>query len=143
MKKIAIFFLILVIIVVLMFYMFINYQNKESEAKKENQYYESLLDKEINGLEIATILNKTIDKNNINEVSKDDKGYYIENDDSIKIDIKFIDNDKTYSMENLYSGGIEQFTSYYGKIKFKCTKIEYHEENKKVKYLLFEQVTIY
>lgn len=143
MKKIALFLLIIVVIVVIVAYMVIAYQNKQSELKKENQYYESLLNKEINGLDIATVINKTFDKNDKEEVKKDNKGHYIEDNNSIKIDIKIIDNSKVYSMEDLYSGGIDKFTIYYGKIKFKCTSIDYHKENGKVKYLLFEQITVY
>ena len=52
-----------------------------------------------------------------------------------------LDNEKTYNMETFYGGGMDKFVQYYNEIKFKCTKLEYHKETKKVKYLLFEQVT--
>lgn len=143
MKKIAIFFFIIITIVVTIIYMYIDYQNKQNEAKKENKYYEDYLNKEINGLEVATIINKVIDKNNKLEVDKDERGYYIEDKNSIKIDLRMIDTDKIYKMEDIYNGGINKFTSYYGQIKFKCTQIEHHEESEKVKYMLFEQVTTY
>ena len=143
MRKIAIFFFIIVAIVVAVVYTYLDYQNKQNEVRKENKFYEDYFDKEINGLEIASIINKVINKNDKTEVNKDEKGYYIEDKNSIKIDIKIIDNDKTYKMEDLYKSGMDKFTSFYGQIKFKCTKIEYHEENQKVKYLLFEQTTIY
>ena len=142
MKKIAVFFLIIVIIVVAITYMYIDYQKGKETLKKENQVYESYLNKEINGLDVTSVINKAVDRNTKNEVSKDSNGYYIEDENSIKIDIKIIDTDKTYSMEEIYKGEMNQFASYYGNIKFKCTNIEYHEKNGKVRYMLFEQVTI-
>ena len=51
------------------------------------------------------------------------------------------DNDTTYDMETLYAGGMEKFVQYYNEIKFKCTKIDYHKSNGKVKYLFIEQIT--
>ena len=51
------------------------------------------------------------------------------------------DDDSTYKMEMFYKNGIQNFIKYYGNIKFKCTKIEYHQVTKKVKYMLFEQIT--
>ena len=52
-----------------------------------------------------------------------------------------LDNDKTYTMETIYNGGMDKFIQYYRDIKFKCTKIEYHKLTGKVKYMLFEQTT--
>lgn len=141
MKKIAIFFLILVVVVVAITYMYIDFQQKQATIKEENQFYEYYLNKEINGLELSTIINKVVDTNTKNEVDKDDKGYYIENENSIKIDIKIIDNDTTYKMEDIYKGKISEFAAYYGSILFKCTNIDYHNENGKIKYMLFEQIT--
>ena len=109
MKKLAIFFLIVVIIVVTITYMFIDYQKKQERLKQENQVYESYLDKEVKGLDIATIINKVEDNNTKNNVKRDSKGYYIEDENSIKIDIKFIDNDKTYKMEEIAKGEIMTF----------------------------------
>ena len=75
-------------------------------------------------------------------MSKDNKGRYIDNEsNSIKIDIKMLDNDKTYTMETLYSGGMDKFVQYYNEIQFKCTNLEYHKTTNKVKYMLFEQIT--
>ena len=38
-------------------------------------------------------------------------------------------------MEDIYKGKISEFASYYGQIVFKCTNIDYHTENGKVKVL--------
>lgn len=142
MKKIALFFLIIVIIIVGMSYMYLNYKAEINNAKKDNMQYESYYNKEILGTELTTIINKAIDNNEIKEIQKDENGIYINNDkNSINIDIKIIDNDKTYNMETLFVGGMYNFVKFYGQIKFKGTKIEYHKSTNKVKYLLFEQIT--
>lgn len=142
MKKLAIFFLIVVIVIVGISYMYLNYKANYYEAQRENKQFESYDGQEIYGVELTTIINKAIDNNQNNQVQKDNKGKYINNDNnSIQIDIKMLDNEKTYTMETLYSGGVDKFVQFYGEIKFKCTKIEYHSVTNKVKYMLFEQIT--
>lgn len=142
MKKIAIFFLIIVIIVVGISYIYLNYKANYNNAKKENMQFDSYYNQEIYGAELTTIINKAMNQNSINEIEKDRKGKYIDNDNnSIKIEIMMIDNDETYDMETLYGGGMDKFVQYYSQIKFKCTKIEYHKYTNKVKYMLFEQIT--
>ena len=142
MKKIAIFFGIIVFIVVAMFGIYINYKNNYNVIKRENRQFESYYNEETYGTNLASIINKAIDSNIKNNIDKDKNGKYIENDiNSINIDIKMIDNDKIYNMEKIYKGGISTFTSYYSQIKFKCTKIDYHQKTGKIKYMLFEQIT--
>lgn len=143
MKKLAIFFLGIVIIVVGISYMYLNYKSSYNEAKRENMQFESYYNEEIYGTDLATIINKAVDNNETNEVQKDNKGKYINNDNnSINIDIKMLDDDGTiYNIEKIYNGGTSTFVQYYSQIKFKCTKIEYHQKTNKVKYMLFEQIT--
>ena len=142
MKKLAVFFLIIIIIVVGISYLYMNYKANYFNIKKANKQFEDYYEKEIYGADIATIINKAIDNNEKNEVQKDNKGRYIDNKkDSIKIDIKMLDNDKIYTMEVFYSGGMDKFVQYYNQIQFKCTKIEYHESTNRVKYMLLEQIT--
>lgn len=142
MKKLAIFFLLVIIIVAGMYYMYLDYQAKEKTAKRENYEFDSYYQKEIFGTELTTIINKAFDRNTNNEVQKDNKGKYIDNNtNSIKIDIKMLDNDKIYDMETLQGGSMEKFVEFYNQIQFKCVEIKYHNSTKKVKYLLFEQIT--
>lgn len=142
MKKLAMFFLIVIIIIVGIFYLYLDYKANYYETKKANRQFESYEGQEIYGAELATIINKAVDNNQNNEVAKDEKGKYINNNtNSIQIDIKIVDNDKIYSMETLYSGGMDKFVQFYSEIKFKCTKLQYHKATNKVKYLLFEQIT--
>lgn len=142
MKKIALFFLIIIVIIVGISYMYLNYKVDFFNTKKENMQFESYNNKELNGAELATIINKAIDNNETNEVQKSNKGKYIDNEsNSINIDIKMLDNDETYNMETLFLGGMDKFVQYYSQIQFKCTSIEYHKSTNKVKYMLFEQIT--
>lgn len=142
MKKMVIFFTIVVIIIFFIFYMYLGYKNNHIKIQEENKLYESYYNEETNGNNLASVINKAIDNNNRNNISKDNKGKYIENDEnSINIDIKFTDNDEIYNMEKIANGDIANFVEYYSKIKFKCTKLEYHNKTGKIKYMLFEQIT--
>lgn len=142
MKKLAIFFLIVISIVVGISYMYLNYKTNYYTIQRENKQFESYEGQEIYGAELTTIINKAVDNNENNEVQKDNNRRYINNDsNSIQIDIKMLDNDKIYTMEILYYGGMDKFVQYYSDIKFKCTKLEYHATTHKVKYMLFEQIT--
>lgn len=142
MKKLAVFFLIIVIIIVGISYMYLSYKANYHEAQRENNQFESYYNQEFYGADVATIVNKAYDSNLTNSVQRDDRGNFIENDTtSIKIDLKMLDTDETYNMETIYKGGMDKFVQYYGSIKFKCTKIEYHNKTQKVKYMLIEQIT--
>ncbi len=142
MKKLAIFFLIIIISIVGISYLYLNYKSNYNIAQKENRQFETYNGQEIYGTELTTIINKAIDNNQNNEVQKDNKGNFIGNDsNSIQIDIKMLDNEKTYNMETLYNGGMDKFVQFYSEIKFKCTKLDYHRVTNKVKYMLFEQIT--
>lgn len=142
MKKFIIFLVIILIIIATVSYIYLDYKVSYDIAKKENYQFESYYNQEIFGPDVATVINKAVDKNSTNNISKDNKGNFIENNtNSIKIDIKFLDDDKTHKMEEIFNNGIGTFMQYYSQIKFKCTKIEYHESTKKIKYMLFEQIT--
>ena len=142
MKKIAIFFLTIVIIVVGIGYLYLNYKSNYYTAKKENSQFSSYYKQEFYGSDVVTLINKAYDNNLTSSVERDKKGKFIENKtNSLKIDIKMLDVDKTYDMETLYIGEMDKFVQYYNQIKFKCTKIEYHKSTGKVKYMLIEQIT--
>lgn len=142
MKKIAIFFTIIILIVAGIAYMSINLKINNAQIDKENAFYENYYKREITGGEVATLINKAIDSNTKNEIPKDKKGVFIENEsNSIKIDFKMLDDDKIYNMEVFHKNGIMNFVEYYRNIKFKCTQIDYHEQTKRVSHMLVEQIT--
>ena len=142
MKKFIIFFAVSIIIICIIYYIFINYKANYNVAKISNLEFENYLNKELYGTDVSTLINRAVDNNEKNSVQKNNKGIYLNNDkNSINIEIKMKDDDSTYKMEMFYKNGIQNFIKYYGNIKFKCTKIEYHQVTKKVKYMLFEQIT--
>lgn len=142
MKKIAIFLLIIIGMVSTISYLYLNSINNQRIAQKENIKFEIYKDEEITGAEVTTLINKAINSNQQNEIEKDKKGRYIDNEtNSINIDIKFIDDDVTYNIEKIYNNGMDKFLTYYRDIKFKCVDVQYHDKTQKIKYMLFEQIT--
>lgn len=142
MKKFVIFLVIVVAIVCAISYMYLNFIANRNTAITENMPYETYLNREIFGSDLASVINRAINDNNKNNVEKDEKGIYIANNtNSIKIQVKITDNDTTYDMETFYNNGMDNFIKYYNQIKFKCTNVEYHEATNKIKYMLFEQIT--
>lgn len=140
MKKTIILIICFVIIIISIFGVkYFNYRAEINRIKQYNLEYENYLNKQILGTELTTFINKATDNNEKNKVSKDSKGFYIQNDtNSIEIEIKITDNDTTYKMETLYNGGMVNFVQNYNSILFECSKIEYNKLGK-VNYLLFEQ----
>lgn len=142
MKKIFLFFAMIIIIICGISYMFLNYKANYNISKKANLEFENYLNVEVSGIDLVTVMNRAIDSNERNEVEKNKKGIYQDNENnSISIEVKITDNDTIYQMETFEKSGMQNFLTYYGNIKFKCTNIKYHQTTKKVKYMLFEQIT--
>ena len=142
MKKFIVLFSIVIIIVAVVAFNYINYTNNQNEVKRYNLELGKNYQKEIYGIDLTTTINKVINNNEKTNVEKNQQGRYINNNsDSINIDIKMIDLDRVFTMEELYNGGMEQFVQYYGNIQFKCTKIEYHKKTGKISYMYYEQIT--
>lgn len=109
--------------------------------KKHNSQYEYYLGKSIYGTEVATIINKVVNENETNNVQKDEKGFYVDNNEnSVKIEIKMNTNGKTYQMETIYKNDITKFVENFNLVKFNCIKIEYHKNTGNVSKLYFEEV---
>ena len=142
MKKFIVIFIAVIIVLLSLIYGYFTYTKNNNEILKNNAEYESYLNKEIYGAELATIMNKVIDSNETNAIDMDNKGKYIDNNiDSIKMDILITDNETLYDIETIYRGGIENFVKNYNTIKFQCSDIKYHETTNKVKYMLFKQIS--
>ena len=134
MKKISIVIIAIIIIVAVVGVKYISYENAQSLIKQENKEFEQYQDKELNGLDVATVINKATDKNTKNNISKDEKGNFIQNDEnSIEVEIYMSDNDITYKMESIFNAGTEQFVQYYSNINFRCSQIEYHKKTGRTK----------
>ena len=131
--------LIFVIIIIVLFMKLQDVKKSEIEIKKYNNTYEQYNTENLNGLDITTIINKAIDNNEKYEIKKDKDGIYISDEAySIKIYIKMMINEKTYSMEKLNAVGMESFVQHFGIINFKCIDIGYHEKTGRVSQMTFE-----
>ena len=142
MKKTIIIIVCIVIVILSIFgNKYLNYKDEKRQINEENLEYETYLNKEVSGRDLTTAVNRAVDNNEKNKVSKDEKGFYIGNDiNSVIIEIKISDNDTTYKMEQIYKQGVEQFVQFFLNDKFKSSKVEYHEKTKRIKYILFEQI---
>ena len=80
MKKIFVFLIIVVIIVCIILFQYNSYKRDKNAIISENSEFEQYINKEIYGIDLATIINKSIDKNEKNKVQKDKDGLFIEND---------------------------------------------------------------
>ena len=142
MKKLVLFFILICCGILSYFMAFNSFQKHERETLKINNEYTYYLNKEIFGTELATIINKVVNYNNMYDIPKDDNDNYIMDDiNSLTMEIYIIDSETVYSAERIYALGTERFVTNFDTAKFKCTKIEYHEKNNKVKYLYFEQIS--
>ncbi len=125
--------LITIVIIIISFLLSKYYElkDKEQELSKFNLKYEEYFEKDIFGRDVATVIN----------MAKNDNDKFKDETEFINIDIKIIDliNEITFKMETFYEKGIDEFVQYYGSVKFKCTEIKYGN-NKRVNYLLFEQI---
>lgn len=140
MKKYVILAIIIVLSISSIAYLYTKYKSDILQAESNNKMYIEIYNKEISGTEFASIINKTLDRNEKNKVQKNENGIYINNDtNSISIEIKFKDSEETFKVEQISKNGIENFIKLYSNFKFKCTKIEYHEKTKYIKYLYFEE----
>ena len=141
MKKIFIFVTIIIVIICIIAFQYNSYKRNQNAITSENSEFDQYLDKEVYRIDLATIINKSVDKNEKNKISKDEKGFFIENDvNSIKVQIYIKENEKTYEMEQIYKQGTEQFVQFFINEKFKCSKVEYHKKTGRIKYMLFEQI---
>ena len=141
-NKILVVLIILLIIIICSVYLLrINNRTEKLNIKRYNQEYEQFLNKQINGTELATLINKAINQNEKNKIEKDEKKHYIENEEnSIKIDVKISYTDETYSMEEFFNNDTSEFVKFFSEENFKCTNIEYHKSTGMVSKMFFTQI---
>lgn len=139
-KNFFIILIILLIIVTIVCYTIHNYSRQQNQIAQYNKQYESWYNKNILGTDFISIINKTIDNNEKNDVQKNKNNVYLEdNEKSVKIYVKFLESDQTFDMEAIANNGIENFIQNYATFNFKCTKIDYHK-NGNVRSLFFEEL---
>lgn len=140
-KRIIVILGIFAIILIFTVSLLYNYSRLTKQAQAFNKQYELYYQKEVLGTELATVLNKVMDYNQKRDIEKDKNDrYFLETEDSIIVRVKFLEKEETVRMEDILLQNMENFIKYYATLSFKCTKIEYHSENKQVKSLFFEQI---
>lgn len=135
---ISLIFIVIISFIVYKYQVSVTEKNSLIEANKQyEKYYNNI----VNGTEVASLINKVIDNNEKNQIVKNENNEYISNDkDSINIDVKFKDSDKIFNIEKIYNLGIDQFIYNYNSMNFKCTKMEYHQNSNRIKYMYFEEI---
>ena len=103
---------VIVAISVFAFYK-IQADQKMQDLKKEQSEY-NYLDKTITGSELATLMNKALNKNYKNGVEQGEEK-------AVEIEVKFLDSDKIFKMEALNKAGLQKFVELYSTQSFKCT----------------------
>jgi len=142
MKKTLLFILIaLGITIIALAGILVNRKFAENEARKPNLEYEYILEKEMYGTDVVTIINKAMNSNKKYEIDKDENGNYInDNRYSIQVEVAFIGMEENFTMEKICMVGIEDFMRAFNVSKFKCTNKEYHEETKRLSKIVLQEI---
>lgn len=138
-KNILIIITVFFVIMCGLFIFLRNIQAEERALKKENSQYEVYLNKKIYGTDLATLINKITNHNEKNKVQKNKNGYYVEDNNSITLQVNMKTVEKAYKMEQFYNNDITMFVKNFNQIEFKCTDIKY-KENGKINSLTFEEI---
>lgn len=143
-KQFWIILIILCIIVAIVGLTIYNGIRLKNLTEDYNKTYESYYEQEILGTTLISIINKTIDQNEKNAIPKEQNSiYYIDNgENSIQIQVKFLESDNIIKMEDIEQQETENFVKYFATSTFKCTNIEYHPKTNMVKSLYFEQIAL-
>lgn len=143
-------YIIIIAVILLIIILICVFKIKENSKKaqtniRQNLQYEQYCDTEILGADVITLINKAISENEANKVTKDEKGFFINNNEnSVNIEIIMITNEEKlettrYKMETISKVGIREFIKNFGTTKFKCTNKKYHSGTKKIAYIEITQ----
>lgn len=148
-KNILYVLLILLIIIVIVVINISNNRIKKNTISNFNVEFEKYKEKTLYGADILSIINKAIDNNKQNEIKRDEKGNYIEDDEfSIKVDLILLSkddegniNELKYPMETLEKAGLEEFIKSFSITEFNLENIEYNSIGR-VSKILVKQLEI-
>lgn len=139
-RKIVIITLFLFIITCIIGYFIIQRAVIINNSRLNNKIFEEYINDEITGAMLITLINKALDNNIYNNIEKDEKQNFINNNlNSIQIEVKFKEKDEIVNMEAINKSGIESFIKYYSNKKFIINEIKYHNKTKNVSYIKFEE----
>lgn len=133
MKKFLIILLIVLVVFVAPLMMFIsNYKQQQGKITKFNLQFEEYKEGKIKGIDIASLMNNAVDNNERYEISKNENGIYIDDDIycvRVEIMMRSISDAtqiNTYTMEDIYSLGIDRFVKNFNLLEFECQDISYN-----------------
>lgn len=134
--------LILIFVVVAIAFFILNYKEYEINQIDLNNFnleYENFNKEKLNGLDITTVMNLATSNNEKYEISKDENGLYILDDEnSIMIYVTMIINNETYRMERFTTKEMSSnFIRLFGDVEFKCENISYHQKTGRVATMTF------
>ena len=142
-SKILILLFIFIIILAFVGYTVYQYRTTIAKTQEINNEYRKYYNTQVQGNELISIINKTIDRNQKNGITKNEEGLFQENDtNSIKLYVKlqYQEDYTTVEMEKIAKGGIENFIKVYNSASFECTEITYHEKTNNIKTITFTEV---
>ncbi len=141
-NKILLILIVFLVILAIASYFVYNYRVQYKASQETNRIFESYYNAQMLGTELVSVINKTEDINNKNNVDKNEQGMYIENDtNSIKvyIKLKYKDDYTTLEIEKILQDGTDNFIKTYGTASFKGEEISYHEKTGNVKAIVFTE----
>ena len=126
MKKAIIGIILATVVIVAIFGTWYNKNMQElKDIKNFNDGFKEYIDKDIIGTELTTVLNKALENNNKNKIEKNSDGTYkTNNENSIEILVKLSKEGNFYPMDAFEKVGMKEFTSNFGRLTFKSTKVE-------------------
>lgn len=148
-KNILYILLILLIIIIIVLINVSNNRIKKNAVSNFNMEFEKYKGKTLYGADVLSIINKAIDNNTQNEIKRDEKGKYIEDDsNSIKVDLILLSQDDEgnirelkYPMETLEKAGLDMFIASFSITEFNLENIEYNSIGR-VSRILVKQLEI-
>lgn len=144
-RFIAIVIVASIIIVIIYNAVIIKRQKEIMQIKAYNYEYEQYNGGEMYGTDVITIINKAIDQNKKEGISKNEKGQFIDDGEkSIIAEIVLITDEdlkqkKSYRMESIDKLGIISFKNNFNTAKFKLNEIDYHTKSGRVSKIVLEQ----
>lgn len=143
MKKIIILILITVIAVIsIVFANYIEYMENKTQIMNVNKEFTRYQDSTLQINTVITLMNKAIQKNTENNISKDENNFFIENDtNSIKVFLEIKSRGSLIPMEDLILGkkaGIEKVNYAFSDMLFEITELEYHKKTGQLKKVIIQ-----
>ena len=137
MKKLFVILLIIFIVAIAPLMIRISeYKIQKGEIQEFNLQFEKYKDKTIQGIEVASLINNAVNNNEQNEIIKNEKGIYQEDDKycmRIEIIMQSVTDEKnsiTYAMEDIYALGVDRFVKNFNLLEFDCVDITYNSKGR-------------